>query len=62
MTSGWGRGRGTPYKRLTEMCHWMESQFHDWIDYHGVACSMELLEWGRSFSDFLGTTVLHIYD
>ena len=44
------------------MCHWMESQFHDWIDYHGVACSMELLEWGRSFSDFLGKTVLHAYD
>ena len=31
------------------MCHWMGSHFHDWIDYHGVAFSIELLEWGRIF-------------
>ena len=49
-----------PYKRLTGMCRWMVSHFHDWIDYHGVAFSIELLEWGRTFSDFLGETVLHI--
>ena len=30
------------------------SHFHDWIDYIGVAFSIELLEWGRTFSDFLG--------
>ena len=27
---------------------------HDCIDYNGVAFSIELLEWGRTFSDFLG--------
>ena len=25
------------------------SHFHDWIDYNGVAFSIELLEWGRDF-------------
>ena len=43
-----------PYKRLIEMCRWMGSHFHVWIDYNGVAFSIELLEWGRTFSDFLG--------
>ena len=43
------------------MCCWMGSHFHDWIDYHGVAFSIELLEWGRTFSDFRGKTVLHSY-
>ena len=31
--------------------------FHDWIDYNVVAfsrLSIELLEWGRTFSDCLG--------
>ena len=43
-----------PYKRLMGMCRWMGSHFHDWIDYKGVAFSIELLvlEWGRTFSDF----------
>ena len=36
------------------MCHWMGSHFHDWIDYNGVAFSIELLECGRTFSDFWG--------
>ena len=27
----------------------------------GVTFSIELLEWGRTFSDFGGKTVLHIY-
>ena len=43
------------------MCHWMGSHFHDWVGYNGVAFSIELLEWGRPFSDFWGKTVLHIY-
>ena len=52
---GAGRGGGVlPYKRLIGMCHWMGSHFHDWIDYNGVAFSIELLEWGRKFSDFWG--------
>ena len=32
----------------------MGSHFHDWVDYNGVAFSMELLEWGHTFSDFWG--------
>ena len=43
-----------PYKRLMGMCRSMGSHFHDWIDYHGVAFSIELLEWGHTFSDFWG--------
>jgi len=55
------RGGVLPYKRLMGMCRWMGSHFHDWSDYNGVAFSIELLEWGRTFSDFWGTkTVLHI--
>ena len=34
------------------MCRWMRSLFHNWIDYNGVAFSIELLECGRTFSDF----------
>ena len=50
---GWGGGV-LPYKRLMGMCCWMGSHFHDWSDYNGVAFSIELLEWGRTFSDFWG--------
>ena len=53
-------GRVLPYKRLMGMCRWMGSHFHDWIDYNGVAFSIELLEWGRTFSVFGDERVLHI--
>ena len=56
-----GGGELLPYKRLTGMCHWMGSHFHDWIEYNGVAFSIELLAWGRTFSDFRGKTVFHSY-
>ena len=38
------------------MCRWMGSNFHDWIDYNGVAFAMELLEWNilLHISGFLG--------
>ena len=36
------------------MFRWMGSHFHDWIDYNGVAFSIELLEWGRIFLGFGG--------
>ena len=49
----WEGGR-LPYKKLMGMCCWMGSRFHDWIDYNGVAFSIELLEWGHTFSDFVG--------
>ena len=44
------------------MCRWMGSHFHNWIDYNGVAFSKELLEWGRTFSDyFLGVRQFFIF-
>ena len=46
---GWGV---LSHKRLMGMCRWMESHFHDWIDYNGVAFSIELLERGRTFRFF----------
>ena len=49
-----GGGGVLPYKRLIGICRWMGSRFHDWSDYNGVAFSIELLEWGRTFSDFWG--------
>ena len=49
-----GGGGVLPYKRLMGMCRWMGSHFHDWIDYNGVTFLVELLEWGRTFSGFLG--------
>ena len=36
------------------MCRWMGLHFHDWIDYNGVVFSIDVLEWGRTFSDFGG--------
>ena len=36
------------------MCRWMGSHFHNGIDYNGVKFLVELLEWGRTFSEFLG--------
>ena len=53
---GWARwGEGVlRSKRLIGMRRMMGSHFHDWIDYNGVALSTELLEWGRTFSDFWG--------
>ena len=41
-----GGGGVLPYERLVELCRWMGSHFHDWIDYYGVAFLIELLEWG----------------
>ena len=49
----WGGGV-LPYNRVMGMCRWMGSHFQDWIDYNGVAFSIELIEWGRTLSDFLG--------
>ena len=35
--------------------------FHDWIDFNGVTFSIELLEWGRTFSLLLVNKVLLLY-
>ena len=49
------RGGGViPSKRLLGMCRWMGSHFHNWTDYNGVTFLVELLEWARKFSGFLG--------
>ena len=50
-----------PHNRVMGMCRWMESHFHDWVDYHGFTFSIELLECGRTFLDFWGEILLHIY-
>ena len=42
----------TPLQEARRDVRWMGSHFHDWRDYNGVAFSVELLEWGRKFSDF----------
>ena len=55
------RGVLLPYKRLMGMCCWMGSHFHNWIDYNGVAFLIELLEWGRTFSDFWGVRQFFIF-
>ena len=34
---GGGRRGRLLISRLMGMCGWMESHFHDWVDYHGVA-------------------------
>ena len=39
-----------PSNRLMGMCRCMGSNLHDSFDYNGVAFSIELLEWGRTFS------------
>ena len=43
---------------LIGMRRWMGRNFHDWIDYNGVAFSTEfpteLLEWDRKLSGFYG--------
>ena len=51
-------GGALPSNRLMGMCRWMGSHFHDWIDYNGVAFSIELLEWGRIFSGLGGKNIL----
>ena len=33
-----------PGNNLMGMCRWMGSHFHDWIDYNGIAFSIELQE------------------
>ena len=55
--TSWPGGGVLPYKRLLGMCRWMGSHFYDWTDYNlynGVAFLVELLEWDRTFSGFLG--------
>ena len=43
-----------PSDRLMGMCRWMGSHFHGWIDYNGVAFSLQL-GWNRTFLEFGGS-------
>ena len=49
-----GPGGVFPSKRVMGMCRWMGSRFYSWIDYNVVTFLAELLQWGRTFSGFLG--------
>ena len=37
------------------MCYWMGLHFQNWIDYNGLAFSLELLEWEGTLSGFAGS-------
>lgn len=37
--------------RLMEMCHWMGSHFHNWIDHNEVAFPIELHSGAAYFRD-----------
>lgn len=54
---GWRGGGLLDIYGLMGMCHWMESHFHDSINYNGVAYSTEflteLLESGSKLLDFV---------
>ena len=54
--SGNSPGWVLPSNTLMGMWRWMGS--HLSIDYDGVAFSIELLEWGRTFSGFWGKKIL----
>ena len=57
-----GGGGALPSKRLMEMCCWMGSHCHNWIDYNGVLFSIELLEWGCIFSGFGSKNINPFYN
>ena len=42
------------------MCRWMRSHVHGWIDYNGIAFSVELLEWDDTFSGDLGDQKIQV--
>ena len=37
---------------------WIRSHFHECVGFNFVAISIELLAWGRKFSDFWGKKIL----
>ena len=55
---GGGGGGVLPITGLMEICCWMGSHFHNWIDHNGIAISTEfmteLLGGGCKLSGFLG--------
>ena len=54
-SGGGGEENSLKYKKVIGKSRWMGSHFHDWSDSNGGdAFSIDLSEWGRKFSDFLG--------
>ena len=49
-----GGGGVLPSSRLMGMCRWMESHFHDWIDYYGVALFIRVTRMGSHIFNILG--------
>ena len=44
------------------MFHWMESHFHDWIDYNGAAFSVKLLEQTTTQTELrLSSRIIHLF-
>ena len=43
------------------MCRWMGSHFHDWIDYNGVAFSIEFTRMGSHIFGFFGVRLFFIF-
>ena len=56
-----GGGGLLPYKRLMGICGRMGLHFPNWIDYNGVTFSIEFLELGHTFLDFLGVRQFFIF-
>ena len=50
-------GELVPSDKLTGMCRWTSSHFHDQVDYNGVTFSIKLMVRGRSFSGFWGLEI-----
>ena len=50
-----------PYKRLMVMRRWIRAHFHVWIDYNGVAFSMDLPDGVAHFRILGVKKVLQIY-
>ena len=43
------------------MCRWMGWHFHDWVDYNGVAFSIEFTRMGSDIFGFLGVRLFFIF-
>ena len=53
------QGRGEPLLiSFSNIMIRMGSYFHHWVNYNGVTVSIELLEWGRTFSEFWCTKII----
>ena len=49
-----GGGGGGERRRVLPFNRLMGLHFHHWIDYNGVIFTIELIQWGCTFSDLWG--------